>query len=72
MYFLAASLTLPHPPPTMRTPIQHRAAIPLNLEGMVSFNLVFIAKNVVELLGCAMDFAEAGSSALNGGGYQNL
>jgi hypothetical protein len=39
---------------------------------MVSFNLVFIAKNVVELLGCAMDFAEAGSSALNGGGYQNL
>lgn len=51
-----------------------RAAIPLNLEGMVSFNLVFIAKNVVELLGCAMDFAEAGSSALNSGGtgYQNL
>eukprot|EP00038_Savillea_parva_P008297 m.176044 g.176044 ORF g.176044 m.176044 type:complete len:288 (-) comp14098_c0_seq1:57-920(-) len=52
-----------------------RAAIPLNLEGMVSFNLIFIAKNVVELLGCAMDFAEAGNSALTSGGatgYQNL
>ena len=52
----------------------YRSAIPLNLEGMVSFNTIFIAKNVVEVLACAMDFAEAGNSALtsSSGGYQNL
>ena len=38
-----------------------RLAIPINEGGMPSFNAVFIVKNIVELISCAMDFLEAGS-----------
>lgn len=43
-----------------------RSFIGLNESGMPSFNLIFIAKNVVELLSCVMDFLEAGSTATRG------
>ena len=43
-----------------------RMSIPINEGGMPSFNAVFIAKNVVELLGCCYDFLEAGSQVKAG------
>jgi hypothetical protein len=38
-----------------------RLAIPLNEGNAPSFNVVFIVKNIVELVGCGMDFLDAGS-----------
>jgi hypothetical protein len=43
-----------------------RLSIPINEGGMPSFNAVFIAKNIVELIGCAYDFLEAGSQVKAG------
>ena len=53
-----------------------RLAIPLSESNQTSFNLIFIVKNVVELVACIMDFLDAGSEARNGDGggtdYDNL
>lgn len=46
-----------------------RGAIGIQEAGMPSFNAVFIAKNVVELLACIADFLEAGN-AVGGGESQ--
>lgn len=43
-----------------------RCFIGVNEQNMPSFNIIFIAKNIVELLSCVMDFLEAGSSATRG------
>lgn len=45
-----------------------RLAIPLNEGNAPSFNVVFIVKNVVELVGCGMDFLDAGSEVRATGG----
>jgi len=52
-----------------------RLAIPLSESNQTSFNLIFIVKNIVELVACIMDFLDAGSEVRNGGGsgdYDNL
>lgn len=49
-----------------------RCFIGLNESNMPSFNLIFIAKNVIELLANVMDFLEAGSSATRGETYNPL
>jgi hypothetical protein len=52
-----------------------RLAIPISQSNQTSFNLVFILKNVAELVTCVMDFLDAGSEVRNGGGsggYDNL
>jgi hypothetical protein len=52
-----------------------RMAIPISHNFETSFNLVFIFKNIVELIACIMDFLDAGSEVRNGGSagsYDNL
>jgi len=44
-----------------------RSFIGIKEGGMPSFNVIFIAKNVVELMACIMDFLEAGTNASNNG-----
>lgn len=40
-----------------------RLAIPIAVEGMPSFNVIFIVKNIVELCSCVLDFLEAGAAS---------